>query len=408
MPLLSPSFEDTVIGDAIIGHGSFGVVLRASCAGTACACKRIDITNKAAAADGFREAAVLSRLEASPHAHVVRLVAWSSNEMHLHLVLELCAGPDLEQILMSRGALAEVEAQLVGSQQLSALRFLHEEHGVLHLDVKPGNIMCAAPLGDLRDSALDGVQTKLVDFGFAVWLPPSDDDASESLVDVPRVGTRGYAAPELTSAGGAGANGPAAIDPSLGFVRIPRRAALALDLYALGKVCRHLLTGVEPSKRVMDALLEQSACRECAQSCLRALCPSWAGPRPPLIREMSELSPPSREIVQLLTRDPPRASAAEASAHPWMTAAATAATGLPLAPVPMVEVRVDCGGSRPSPLPESGTGPEDGPRADCAAGAARASRRNHGDCVGATELQPLVRGGAGRSSSGVRAAVKLE
>ena len=66
----------------------------------------------------------------------------------------------------ARGALAEAEAQCVASQQLGALAYLHAQ-GVVHLDVKPQNILCHEPMSDVAADPLDGVHTKLLDFGFA-------------------------------------------------------------------------------------------------------------------------------------------------------------------------------------------------------------------------------------------------
>ncbi len=114
----------------------------------------------------------------------------------------------------ARGALAEAEAQCVASQQLGALAYLHAQ-GVVHLDVKPQNILCHEPMSDVAADPLDGVHTKLLDFGFArvlllargplparraaaaltrecsraQLLPPAASDEDE--VEVPRAGARG-------------------------------------------------------------------------------------------------------------------------------------------------------------------------------------------------------------------------
>jgi TolB-like protein/tRNA A-37 threonylcarbamoyl transferase component Bud32 len=92
-----------------------------------------------------------------------------------------------------------------------AVQYAHEE-GILHRDLKPGNIL------------LDGRGEPLVsDFGLAKWL-----DATSHLTQTLTIfGTPGYIAPEQ-------ANGPAA------------KLTPAADIYSLGAILFNLLTGRPP------------------------------------------------------------------------------------------------------------------------------------------------------------------
>ena len=71
------------------------------------------------------------------------------------IVMEFCEGVTLAEALVQRGAFSEPDARRVLGQLATALVFVHER-GVVHRDLKPGNIMLSP----------DG-RVKLMDFGLA-------------------------------------------------------------------------------------------------------------------------------------------------------------------------------------------------------------------------------------------------
>ena len=95
----------------------------------------------AARADLEHEAALLARLA---HPVVVRGFGAAPDERFPHLVLEHLEGPTLAELISEHGALALEQLLPLGLHVASALHYLAAE-GVLHLDVKPSNVVMGAP-----------------------------------------------------------------------------------------------------------------------------------------------------------------------------------------------------------------------------------------------------------------------
>ena len=126
------------------------------------------------------------------------------------VVFELVDGESLAARLARDGALPEREAARIAAEIGEALFHAHQR-GVVHRDVKPGNILIAA----------DG-RARLVDFGIARLL----DEAAERLTVTGTVmGTLRYMAPEQLAGGEIG----------------PRT-----DIWALGAVQYEMLVGRPP------------------------------------------------------------------------------------------------------------------------------------------------------------------
>lgn len=123
----------------------------------------------------LREARAMAGLE---HAHILRVYDFGV-DASAYLVMQLATAGCISQ-LMRRGGITSRRAVRLAQQVLAALEHAHSR-GVIHRDVKPGNIL----LSD-RGEAL------LADFGIALVM---DDQARQTRTGA-LLGTMAYMAPE--------------------------------------------------------------------------------------------------------------------------------------------------------------------------------------------------------------------
>lgn len=124
-----------------IGRGNFGSVMlaRDKATGALRAIKQIECFGLRKVID--EEVEIITRLD---HPHVVRLHEFFEEGRTFYLVMDFCSGGDLEELLAQQ---RKAEQQLgslwiatVMHQIVGAIAHCHAR-GVLHLDLKPGNIM---------------------------------------------------------------------------------------------------------------------------------------------------------------------------------------------------------------------------------------------------------------------------
>jgi hypothetical protein len=163
-----------------------------------------------------REARSLSRVR---HENVVRLYQVGEANGWLYLVIELIAGGPLRDRLDIPYA-ARDAARLVESI-VGAVAAIHRE-GILHLDLKPSNILLDGPNDLTREQAKPMVS----DFGIA-FVGNDPDMAPTATGTAGPLGTPGYMAPEQIDG---------------------KRSAIgqAADIYGLGAILYHVLTGHPP------------------------------------------------------------------------------------------------------------------------------------------------------------------
>jgi serine/threonine protein kinase len=122
-----------------------------------------------------REAETLSRLN---HPVVVRMFDAVLEGPLPHLVLEHLEGPRLSTLVRKYGPLPLEQLVPLAVQLSSALHYLSEE-GIVHLDVKPSNIIMGAPprlidLSVARDAAAAASLTEPI--GTAAYMAPEQAD----------------------------------------------------------------------------------------------------------------------------------------------------------------------------------------------------------------------------------------
>jgi serine/threonine protein kinase len=209
---LGTRFGDYELDDEV-GRGGMGVVYRAThvATGRAVALKVMleEVSHGTFRARFIRESRITRSID---HPHVVPVLDAGEHEGRLFIAMGFVEGPDLGEILDASPHGLEVDRAVRLISQAAA--GLDEAHGrgLVHRDVKPGNILVAGRGAD---------HVYLSDFG----LTRLTDGATRLTKTGQFVGTVAYCAPEQITG---------------------ERVGPAADVYALGCVLFHTLAGRLP------------------------------------------------------------------------------------------------------------------------------------------------------------------
>ena len=199
-----------------LGRGGMATVYLATDVklGRRVAIKVLPPTTRAHLGSGRFQREVLFAAQLS-HPHIVPLFEADEADGLLFYVMEYVEGESLQDRLARDGPLAVEEAIRIAAEVGDALEYAHES-GVIHRDIKPGNILLS------RGHAM------VSDFGIAKVLFESGTAASGSAITGTgiTVGTAEYMSPEQAS----------------GEKRIDARS----DVYALAAVLYEMLAGEPP------------------------------------------------------------------------------------------------------------------------------------------------------------------
>lgn len=218
-----------------LGRGAMGVVLRAydPSIGRIVALKTIRLASSSAAERAKhaerlrREAKTAGRLS---HPNIVTVFDFfeegAAGEESAYVCMECINGPALEQSLAAGKPLSSATVLHILSQCASALDYAHQK-GVIHRDIKPGNIM-------LHEDR----QVKIADFGIAKVLN------EELTVTGTMMGTPSYMSPEQVES---------------------RELDGKSDQFSLAVVAYELLTGEKPFPGYSMASIVYKVCHDAPQ-----------------------------------------------------------------------------------------------------------------------------------------------
>lgn len=148
------------------------------------------------------------------HPHIVQVTDVFDENNTTYYVMQYIEGMSLDSFIASKGQVSAEDTILIAAQIGQALSYMHQRH-MLHLDLKPGNIML-----DKQG------QVHLIDFGLSKQYDSNGEPESSTSIGM---GTPGYAPIEQANRMGQG-----------------KQFQATIDVYAFGATVYKMLTGRRP------------------------------------------------------------------------------------------------------------------------------------------------------------------
>jgi predicted Ser/Thr protein kinase len=141
--------------DAVVGRGGMGVVYRAEQVALARTVALKLLVPEFSKGEGFRERFVREARTAAAIHHPNVVAVYDAGEVDglLYIAMQFVEGSDLAAVLAREGALAPARALAILGDVAAALDAAHAS-GVVHRDVKPGNVLLGADRAYLADFGL--------------------------------------------------------------------------------------------------------------------------------------------------------------------------------------------------------------------------------------------------------------
>ena len=281
----------------VLGVGGTGIVyeLLHKTNGQRFAMKEMEIKNKTQMRMAVQEAEMLKDImENVSHPNIMHIERVFQVGSKFYMVFPLCTGGELYEHIIKKGHFTEHDAAVITRDLISGLHALHE-HDILHLDIKPENI--------LFDSMEEDAKIKITDFGLSKVFSDADHTAQVSHFSMKNMqerlavflesgemfkerlrGTVGYMSPELILTG---------------------YCSKATDVYAAGVVLYILLCGRPP----FNSKSNREVLEKTAKGVYRLAGGEW-----------EHISAEAKDLVRkMLTTNPlERITTAQILEHPWI------------------------------------------------------------------------------------------
>jgi hypothetical protein len=210
-----------------------------------------------------REAVITASVN---HPHVVKVYSFGADHGTYYIAMELVDKGSLDSLITLQGRVAEAQVLTVGIQAAEGLNAAHKM-GLIHRDVKPGNILFA-----------DARTAKIVDFGLALLMEQEAESRGEIW------GTPYYVAPEKLDG---------------------KPEDFRSDIYSLGGTLFHALAGRPPFEAETASMVALKHLKSRAVS-LQAFAPDVSSPTGYVINRMLNKEPDQRyetyeELIEHLT-----------------------------------------------------------------------------------------------------------